>query len=146
MSRIYVASSWRNELQPFVVDRLRAAGHNVFDFRNPAPNITGFSWAEIDPAWRNWTPQEFRDALKHPLAMAGFTQDYKAMQWADTFVGVMPAGFSTALEMGWGAGEGKRTVLLLADGEPELMMNMVDHLALSIDEVVGLLEEGRAAA
>ena len=36
MARIYVASSWRNKYFPEVVDALRAAGHQVYDFRNPA--------------------------------------------------------------------------------------------------------------
>ena len=35
MSRIYVASSWRNKYQPEVVAALRKAGHGVYDFRNP---------------------------------------------------------------------------------------------------------------
>ena len=35
--KIYVASSWRNAQQPAVVARLREAGHEVYDFRNPAP-------------------------------------------------------------------------------------------------------------
>ena len=35
MARIYVASSWRNVYYPEVVTRLREAGHEVYDFRNP---------------------------------------------------------------------------------------------------------------
>ena len=33
--KIYVASSWRNERQPDVVQALRNAGHDVYDFRHP---------------------------------------------------------------------------------------------------------------
>ena len=36
--KIYVASSWRNREQPSVVKALREAGHEVYDFRNPAPD------------------------------------------------------------------------------------------------------------
>ena len=32
---IYVASSWRNGYYPEVVAKLREAGHEVYDFRNP---------------------------------------------------------------------------------------------------------------
>ena len=32
---IYVASSWRNTYYPEVVQALRDAGHEVYDFRNP---------------------------------------------------------------------------------------------------------------
>lgn len=35
MAKIYVASSWRNKYYSEVVDTLRAAGHEVYDFRNP---------------------------------------------------------------------------------------------------------------
>ena len=33
--KIYVASSWRNEFYTEVVETLREAGHDVYDFRNP---------------------------------------------------------------------------------------------------------------
>ena len=35
--KIYVASSWSNEDQQWVVNTLRAAGHTVYDFKNPGP-------------------------------------------------------------------------------------------------------------
>lgn len=35
MASIYVASSWRNPYYPEVVNRLKAEGHDVYDFRNP---------------------------------------------------------------------------------------------------------------
>lgn len=34
-NRIYVASSWRNNVQPLVVQTLRVAGLDVYDFKNP---------------------------------------------------------------------------------------------------------------
>jgi hypothetical protein len=46
--RIYVASSWRNTLQPSVVALLRQEGHSVYDFRHPAQGNDGFSWSRID--------------------------------------------------------------------------------------------------
>lgn len=66
--KIYLASSWRNPVQPQAVQMLRDAGHEVYDFRNPAPGNTGFAWSEIDPDWLNWTPQRFIEALSHPVA------------------------------------------------------------------------------
>jgi len=141
MSKIYIASSWRNQLQPGVVKALRAAGHEVYDFRNPAPGDNGFHWSEIDPAWQSWTPQRYRECLSHPVAEWGYATDFAAMQWADTFVGVMPFGRSASMEMGWAAGHGKRTILLLEDGEPELMVKMFDFIACSLGEVVDTLKE-----
>ena len=60
--RIYVASSWRCPDQPAVVQALRDAGHEVYDFRNP-PEATGFAWSEIDPEWLDWTVDAYRDKL-----------------------------------------------------------------------------------
>jgi hypothetical protein len=42
--KIYVASSWRNEYYPEVVAKLREAGHDVYDFRNPPSGAPGFKW------------------------------------------------------------------------------------------------------
>lgn len=79
MSKIYVASSWRNERQPEVVRILREAGHEVYDFRHPQPGNEGFHWSEIDCAWEHWVPQQYRAALSHPIAEAGFGLDFDAM-------------------------------------------------------------------
>ena len=46
--RIYVASSWSNQFQPAVVKDLGELGHLVYDFRNPYPGYTGFSWKDND--------------------------------------------------------------------------------------------------
>ncbi len=54
--RIYVASSWRNAHQPELVKALQDAGHEVYDFRHPAPGNEGFQWSQIDPNWKDWTP------------------------------------------------------------------------------------------
>lgn len=43
---VYVASSWRNTMQPVVVEILKAAGIGCYDFKNPEGG-TGFSWREV---------------------------------------------------------------------------------------------------
>jgi len=137
--KIYVASSWRNDHQPAVVSDLREAGHDVYDFRHPREGDNGFHWSEIDPSWITWTRAEYRDALHHPVAQAGYVKDLAAMEWADAFVLVQPCGRSAHLELGWACGRGKRTIILLADGEPELMAKMADHICCDIDEVIAAL-------
>lgn len=114
MSKIYVASSWRNPIQATVVERLRGVGHEVYDFKNP-PGRTGFSWREIDPNWQKWTPEEYLKALESPKAEAGFKSDADAMAWADTCVLVLPCGRSAHLEAGRMSGERKRLIILLDD-------------------------------
>ena len=141
MSRIYVASSWRNEYQPNVVDILRKNGHTVYDFRNPKEGDKGFHWSDIDPEWQEWTKEKYRECLNHTIAVVGFVTDYEAMIWADVFVGVQPFGRSASIEMGWAAGRGKKTILLLENGEPELMVKIFDHICCDMDELMEILND-----
>ncbi len=138
--KIYVASSWRNPDQQQVVSALRDAGHEVYDFRNPAEGDKGFAWSEIDPEWKTWSPRTFVKLLEHPTANGGFAKDLDAMNWADVFVLVMPCGRSAHLELGWAIGAGKPSCILLSDGEPELMYKLADVLATDIAEVLVWLE------
>jgi hypothetical protein len=144
--KVYVASSWRNEQrQQEVVLALRAAGHEVYDFRNP-PGGTGFSWKSVDPNWQQWSPEQYREALKHPYAVDGFRSDMRALVEAEACVLVQPCGSSAHLELGHAVGAGKYTVALLAEGrEAELMLAMVDTLALSVAEVVAAINRKEKA-
>ncbi len=137
---IYVASSWRNAQQKYVVRRLKRAGHEVYDFRKPHPNNKGFHWSDIDIDWRKWSVKAYRYHLDHPIAKQGFMLDFDAMQWAECFVGVMPFGVSASLEMGWAAGNNKKTILLIGNAEPELMVKMLDHVCVNMAEVLEALE------
>jgi hypothetical protein len=119
--KIYVASSWRNLLQPGIVHALRRCGHEVYDFKNP-PARSGFRWSEIDPNWQAWTPEQYRDALHHPLAVLGYESDISALRWCDACVLVLPAGRSASWELGYAMGQGKAGyVVQLENVEPELM-------------------------
>jgi len=137
--RIYVASSWRNEQQPAVVAALRGLGAEVYDYKNPAPGNHGFHWSAIDPAWKAWSPERFREALDHPIADGGFACDMTALYGCDVCVLVLPSGRSAHLEAGHAAGAGKKVIVLLAPGEPELMYKMTDYLCTSIDEVCSVV-------
>ena len=140
--KIYVASSWRNAYQGVVVKELRKAGHEVYDFKNPAPGNVGFSWSLIDPNWKSWTDEEYIKALAHPIAVAGFFCDANAMNWADACVLVMPCGRSAHVEAGWMQGIGKITAVLLAEGdEPELMYKLFgDQIFTDLNQVVAFLK------
>lgn len=132
---IYVASSWRNELQPSVVEALRAAGHEVYDFRAPAPGVSGFSWSEIDPAWQDWTPAAYRDALQHPVAKRGYGYDIAALRACTIVVLVLPSGRSASWEFGYAMGQGKHGIVLqIGKLEPELMYRAA-QIATSIEEL-----------
>lgn len=120
--RIYVASSWRNARQPEVVAMLRGRGHDVYDFKNPAPGNHGFSWREIDPEWQAWTPHAYRRALATPIAEAGYEADVRALRDCEACVLVLPSGRSASWEFGYAMGQGKPGVVFMPEAcEPELM-------------------------
>ena len=140
--RIYVASSWRNEFQQHVVRALRDDGHDVYDFRNPSPGDHGFGWRQCATADQLKDPAAFRDSvLTHPVAVSAFNKDMGALMAAECTILVLPCGRSAHLELGWAAGHGQRTIVLLDDpmSEPELMYLMNTTICASLDEVLAAL-------
>lgn len=135
--RIYVASSWRNEQQPGVVQRLRDAGFEVYDFRNPSPGNHGFHWSEIDPNWQSWDRSDYLAALVTQIAADGYASDWQAMEWADTGVLLLPSGRSAHLEAGYFVGAGKPLHILLTERqEPELMYRLATSICLIVEELL----------
>ena len=140
--KIYVASSWRNEYQPAIVVLLRKAGHEVYDFRSPIEGNGGFHWSDIDKDWLQWEPQQYKKALSHPIAEAGFKSDFDAMKWADACVMVLPCGRSANTEAGWMKGAGKKVfVFIPIPQEPELMYKIYDDIITDYHELVSVLAE-----
>ena len=137
MAKIYVASSWRNQYQQSVVRILRDLGNEVYDFRNPEKGNSGFQWSYIDENWEDWTTEQYKEALIHPISEHGFSLDFNAMKWADTCVMVLPCGRSANTEAGWMKGAGKSVyVLQLKKQEPELMYKLYDGIITSYDELI----------
>jgi nucleoside 2-deoxyribosyltransferase len=133
--KLYVASSWRNELQQSVVETLRRYGHDVYDFKNPAPGSKGFAWSDIDAEWKTWGPKLYREALQHPIAKAGYSLDINALRACDACVLVLPSGRSASWEFGYAMGQGKRGVVVQFDSiEPELMYREAE-IVTNMDEL-----------
>ena len=132
--KVYVASSWRNADQPRIIELVRGAGHQIYDFRNPSADDTGFHWSHIDLAWQSWSLIAYiRRLTNHPLAARGYRNDIDALNWCDTCVLLLPCGRSAHLEAGYAAGQGKRLIIYLSRDrfEPELMYLMSDGLVTS---------------
>jgi hypothetical protein len=146
--KIYVASSWRNLLQPGIVMALRRCGHDVYDFKNPVPNwpghataTSGFAWSSIDPDWEDWEPEEYRKALEHPLAVEGYRCDIGALNACDTCVLVLPSGRSASWEFGYSMGQGKPGYVVMFDKfEPELMYREAKILT-TMNELLDVFDE-----
>lgn len=144
--KIYIASSWRNLLQPAIVHALRRCGHDVYDFKNPAPGNKGFAWSDIDPNWQSWNPAEYRAALQHPIAQAGYALDINALRDCEACVLVLPSGRSASWEFGYAMGQGKRGAVVQLDGvEPELMYREAEIIT-TMDELFDAFGEPVAEA
>ena len=142
--KIYVASSWRNDIQPIIVQMLRAEGHEVYDFKDSQDNGgTGFRWEDIDQDWQAWSSEAYRNALSHSLATAGFKRDLDAMAWAEAFVLVTPCDRSAHLEAGWAVGANKPLAIYLSDSEAELMYAMAS-LVIDTKELLEWAEKTAA--
>ena len=140
--KIYVASSWRNEFYPEVVDALREAGHDVYDFRNPPSGDDGFKWSNVDPNYMDWSPEEYRQQLSCPQAERQFKNDIEAMLSCNACVLVLPCGRSAHTEAGWFAGKGKRVIVYIpTKQEPELMYKLFDGVACSLNELITSLND-----
>ncbi len=140
--KIYVASSRRNKYHQEVVKYLRKKDFKVYDFKNPEVGETGFSWLEIDPDWLEWTPKQYIEALKHPLAEYGFDRDSTAMREADICVLVLPSGRDSHTEAGWMKGAGKKVFVYIPEPqEPELMYKIYDDIITDLNELSNILKQ-----
>ena len=133
--KIYVASSWRNLLQPGIVLTLRRCGHDVYDFRHPKPGDEGFRWQDVGgpESYHHGdkiSPQRYREMLAHPRAAEGYESDISHVRWCDAVVYVLPCGRSASFEFGYAMGQGKKGyVVAFDDIEPDLMFREATILA-----------------
>jgi hypothetical protein len=128
-------------MQPAIIAILKAAGIDHYDFRNP-PGKTGFGWKEVGVVGGGETHAGYLARLRHPRVREGFYSDFEAMKKADACVLVLPCERSAHLELGWMAGAGKRTAILLDEEpiRPELMYLLADFIAATVDELLEWLE------
>ena len=144
--KIYVASSWRNLHQPRIVDLLRKAGHEVYDFKRPAPGDAGFHWSDIDLNWKAWTVSQYAKGLEHPLAVSGHGSDMRALQDSNLCILLLPSGRSASFEYGWWCAHNVATGLVhMPDAvEPELMYRGSLFSSTDNELTANVVEWGRA--
>lgn len=155
--RVYIASSWRNAHYKDVCAAVRAAGHEVLDWRDGESLLPHWGIADerFAQATRNqqWTPQLAREALLHPNVRATHAKDMRLLNAADALVLLTPCGRSAHLEAGIAEGRDlPRALLLTADVEPELMtcsftaLTSVAELAAWLEATQARFEDRREAA
>lgn len=132
---IYVASSYKNKLQPEIVLLLQNLGHEVYDFfKNPH----SFDWKNINKDQSDhWEPEVFANELKNnSIVEDAFVLDYSAVNKADCCLMILPCGKSAHIEAGWFKGKGKSVyVLMLEKNEPELMYKFFDEIITSKEQL-----------
>jgi nucleoside 2-deoxyribosyltransferase len=111
--KIYLIGSLRNPSIEGIAKQLRAAGFDVFD-----------DWYAIGPEaddhWKTYEQnrgRNFKQALDGQVCTNAFNFDKRNIDASDIGVMVMPAGKSGHTELGYMAGKGKRTYVLL---EPDV--------------------------
>jgi hypothetical protein len=118
---IYVASSWKNLLQPIIVRRLREQGHEVYDFHGSKRE----NWKDVTNVRDGCSALELQGALRTSITDGAFADNMQALMKCDACVLVLPCGLSAHLEAGWAAGNGKQVLIYFNDEneivEPELM-------------------------
>ena len=122
MSRIYIASSWKNKFQQQLVEELRKRGHKVYDFKHPNGRNDVPVWESVS------VTQNLRSAYVEKCA---------AMQDADTCILLLPAGRSSHIEAGHMNGMGKRVFVMDTSKEvtPELMYLALDDYFFDFEEL-----------
>lgn len=135
---IYVIGSLRNPSIPVISNDLRRLGFDIFDdWYSAGP--------EADTKWQDYEQQRGRsyvDALQGAHAQNVFQFDKKHLDEAEAAVLVLPAGKSAHLELGYMAGKGKPTFILL-DGEPErfdVMTLFATSVAHNVYELAAALD------
>lgn len=131
---VYLIGSLRNPNVPRIAERLRKAGHEVFDeWHSAGP--------EADDFLRDYAKARglnHREALQTYAAKNIFQFDKRHIERADVVVLVMKAGLSGGIEFGWALGQGKPGYVLY-DGDPErldVMLQFASGIVYSVDELI----------
>lgn len=140
--KIYLIGSLRNELIPALADTIRTkTGAEVFDDWMAAG-------PEADDYWKKYEVSRghsYSEALKGHAAQHVFQFDRHHLDSADCAVLVLPAGRSGHLELGYMAGKGKSTFILLdqdymEEGRFDVMYNFADAVFEREEELIDALK------
>ena len=96
--KLYLATSWKNELYDEAVRKLEDNGYEVYKFRD-----TGFKFKGEDG-----TLEKNIEDINTPEAISAFRRDINALQDCDVCVLLNPCGISSHIEAGYINGLGKQ--------------------------------------
>lgn len=139
--RIYVIGSLRNAKVPEIANQLRHDGYEVFDDWYAAG-------PEADDHWKTYEQtrgRSYKQALEGACCANTFNFDRTNIDKSDIGVMIMPAGKSGHTELGYMAGKGKRTfVLLEADVDRwDIMYKFFTGVAYNYEELLNEIRSSR---
>lgn len=131
MAKIYLVGSLRNDRIPIIANKLRDDGHDVFDDWHGAGEHADDSWRDYEKT----RGRNYQEAIKGKAATNICEFDRSNILASDTIILILPAGRSGHMEVGFAAGAGKKTHILLdADYDRwDVMYRLVDHVWSHID-------------
>lgn len=137
MKSIYLVGSLRNPDIPRIANQMRVIGFNVFDDWFAAGEKADDAWRDYEKA-RGHT---YIEALQGHAAKHVYEFDAQHLRRADIVVLVMPAGRSGHLELGWAAGAGKVTAVVIDDPERwDVMYQFANYVAPDLAALYAWLE------
>ncbi len=137
MTKIYIATSWKNPHYQYLRNSLIVRGYEVYDFKDPKYEMY---WGDIDPNWESWTISEFRESLATSTADDSFQADMNGLREADVVVLLLPSNRSAHSEAGWHRGRGRPVYILSYEPiKPELMYKMYTGICQNLQELLEAL-------
>jgi nucleoside 2-deoxyribosyltransferase len=107
--KIYLIGSLRNPRVPEVANKIREAGHEVFDDWFSAGYEADDKWREYETA----RGHSYIEALSLYPAEHVFSFDKRHLDDSDAVVLLLPAGKSAHLELGYSIGQDKPAYIIL---------------------------------
>lgn len=135
--KIYIASSWKNEmLVRALAELLREKGILVYCFAELGEGQHVFNWPDVV------TPDDDGiTCLSNSHAIRAYKCDKSGLDWSNTCILVLPSGRDSHMEAGYVKGR-KGELYILGEfpkGEFSLMYKLADGL-FRADEVMKLIE------
>lgn len=134
MTSFYLIGSLRNPVVPEVANTLEKLGFEVFADWFAAGEIADDSWQAYETA----RGRTYLEALKGYAANHVFQFDLHHLHRCDGAILVYPAGKSAHLELGYMAGLGKKTYILL-DKYPDrwdVMLRFSDGVFIDLESLI----------
>jgi len=136
--KLYLIGSLRNPEVINITVKLQEQGIDVFSDWFAASENADDSWRDYEKA-RGYT---YLEALKRPAARNVFEFDKRHLEASDGALLIYPAGRSGHLELGWMAGKGKWTGILIDDPERwDVMLSFSDLVTDNLEEVISIIKE-----